>query len=403
MALEIGLAWVDVTPPVGATMVGYTARQATGVGHPLRAEAVACRDGDGDRGGGGWVLVSVDAIGFTGEFSRRVRGRMAEVTGLPAEAHVLCGTHTHSGPSTIVFGRGESMGEVDRAYLAELEEKLVGLVREAWAGASPGVFETAWTEARELGHNRRVQREDGWGNEWEDVEGRHPGFFDPAVLLVAVRRPNGKRDGLIVNYGCHPVTLGPSSLELSADYVGYMKDRLEAEGAAGLVTFALAACGNINPRACIRVGAEHPKAMGEALAAVVMKAMGELKAVEPGAVASASAAWSITRTREGKKGRRKAGDVTETEVVAARAGELGLIAGPGELFSEFNKPLRAMHPARDTLIVTLANEYPGYIPTDAAQAEGAYEVTMAPCDGLEGALMETARAAVDGIQIEVSE
>ena len=345
------------------------------------------------------MLVSVDCIGFTGDFSRPVRQRMSEVTGLAPEAHVLAGTHTHSGPSTIVFGRGEDLNEVDKAYLKELEEKLVGLVREAWEGAKPGVFEAAWTEARELGHNRRIQHEDGtWGNEWEDVDGtKHPGFFDPAVLVVAVRRPGGEREGLIVNCGIHPVTLGPKSLDLSGDYVSYMKDRLEAEGGLtgkGIVTFVLAACGNINPRTCIRVGAEYPKAMGEALAEKVLAVMGELKAVEAGDVAVGSAPWRIKRERQGKQGRWAVGHVTQTEVVAARAGELGLIAAPGELFSEFNRPLREMSPARQTLIVTLANEYPGYIPTRQAEREGAYEVTMAPCAGLEAALMETARAAV---------
>ncbi len=390
-ALHIGLASADITPPAGVEMAGYRARQAEAVGHHLRAEALVCLGEEGKS----WALVCCDLIGFPGEISSRVRAAMGKAAGLEPSSIILAGTHTHSGPATVAFGRGEEMKEVDRIYLEGLEESLVSLVKRARDDAKPGTFEVAWSEADDLIHNRRVRNEDGsWGNEWEDADGNHPGYTDPSLLLVAVRRPGGKLEAIIVNYGCHPVTLGPSSLEISGDYVSYLKDRIEAETGVEQAMFATAACGNINPRICIRSGEQYPKAMGEALAGVVLEALEELQPIENVPVAAHSEPWSIVRTRDGKKGRGNAGDTTEAEVMAVRAGELVVIAAPGEVFSEFNAMLRGISPAQHVVVVTLANQYPGYIPTDKGQEQGAYETAMAPCENLEQALLGKAAAAL---------
>ncbi|MEX0744515.1 MAG: neutral/alkaline non-lysosomal ceramidase N-terminal domain-containing protein [Phycisphaeraceae bacterium] len=397
--LHIGVASVDITPPLGAVMVGYRSRRATSIAHPLRAEAMVCRGP-----GGAWALITSDTIGYTRAFADPVRAAIAEALGIPAGAVVLSGTHTHSGPCSIVFGRGEKLDPLDRDYLDELSGKLVALAQRAADDAQPGSFEVAYTRAPDVAHNRRIQREDGtWANEWEDREGKHPGYYDPAIMLVAVRRPDGRRDALLVNFGCHPVVLGPQSLALSGDYVGYLRRQLDAEANAGLTLFALAACGDINPRTCIQTDEAHPGALGEKVARLVLDALPGLEPVAASAVASCCVEWSITRTREAGKYKgapgRNAGDVFETPIVALRAGELGIIAAPGELFSEYNAMLRAASPTRHTLVVTLANDYPGYLPTDEAQRQGAYETTMAPADHLEQPLMQHAAAAFAGVEV----
>ena len=42
-------------------------------------------------------------------------------------------------------------------------------------------------------------------------------------------------------------------------------------------------------------------------------------------------------------------------------------------------PHRILEPRANTIVVELANAYPGYIPTKRAYAEGAYEVISARC------------------------
>ncbi len=94
----------------------------------------------------------------------------------------------------------------------------------------PGSFEVAATKAARLGHNRPVIENGVCRDEWEDLAGTHTGFFDSTVLLIGVRRTDGRLDALVVNYGCHPVTLGPKNLQISADYVGCLKDEIEHNG-----------------------------------------------------------------------------------------------------------------------------------------------------------------------------
>ena len=396
--LLIGLATCDITPPVGATLVGYKPRASTSLAHALRAEALFVKDA---ASGAAWVLVTSDMIGYPREYVNQVRAKVAQKTDLAPEALLISGTHTHSGPAVTYFGTG-TPSDLDTQYLTTLQGRLVDLVAAAMAAAQPGTFEVAWTEAPTLGSNRRIEGPDGkWINEWIDADGKHPGYFDPAVLLVAVRRPGGSLDRLLVNYGCHPVVLGPQSLAISADYVGYMKDALEASGKVASAAFALAGGGNINPRFCIQEGAEHPKAMGQKLAAIVLTALDKLRPVAPGRVVAHQQEWNVVRTRDSMKRKDRphsqAGDTIPTEIQAFRAGDLGLVSLPGELFSEYAKWLREAAPTRDTLVVSLANDYIGYLPTDQAQAEGAYETNMAPAEALEKSLLAAAAKAFKAI------
>ncbi len=393
--LLIGIASVDITPPVGVTLSGYTPRISRSIGHALRAEAMACRRGDK-----AWVLVASDTIGYGRDDVAEIRDRIRQACGLPGEAVMICATHTHSGPATL-FG-GDGLNDLDRQYLADLKGKLADVAVAAFRSAEPGRLETTWTEAPSLAHNRRVKGEDGaWGNEWWDPDGKHPGYVDPSVMLVGVRRPDGCLAALMVNYGCHPVTLGYDSFAVSPDYPGYLKDALERQAVAGTVLFVNAGGGNVNPRVCIEVGDEHPRKMGEALAAIVASAVGRLAPVADGPLAWRREPWTLVRTREPRKPLDRpgfhVGDSIPTEIQALRVGDLGLIGLPGELFSEYSRMLRDISSVPQTVVVQLANDCISYLPTDEAMAQGAYESKSAPVEGMQDMIMEHAGKAFAAI------
>ena len=394
----IGVASVDITPPIGVKLVGYGSRKtpSVGVGHRLRAEALAC-----EGPGGCWALVTSDLIGYGREMVLAVRKAAARKTGIPAGAILVSGTHTHSGPSVRAFLKDGEKGPLDRQYAEECEKKLANLVAEAWEGRKPGSFEVAWTDAPDLASNRRIQLADGsWVNEWQDFEGKHPGYFDPTVLLIGVRRPGGRLRALLVNYGCHPVTLGPSSYRISADYPGYLKDYLEAQGVCGTVLFGLAGGGNINPRVCIMVGAEHPRRMGEALGRIVLEAVPKLSPVAAGQVGAGRSEWTFVSQREPRMRQPGAKPEPEkkvtTELQALRAGDVLFLAIPGELFSEYVALFRDASPVPATAVISLANDSVGYLPVDGAVPQGGHEVRFAAAHNIQETLVAHAKKAMDG-------
>lgn len=385
--LNIGIACMDITPPPGVTLSGYTPRISTGTGHRLRAEALYCQGAQAS-----WVVITSDIIGYPQSFVKAVRREIAIKSGLSEDSVLVSGSHTHSGPAVLWFGDGEA-GTLDREYTSGLQNNLVALVEAAKQASAPGSFEAGWGEAPLLGSNRRIFRDGQWVNEWQDETGKHTGYFDPAILMLGVRRPDQtEHAALLINYGVHPVVLGPQSLMISADYPGYMKDALEASGCTGITLFALAGSGNINPRICIKDREEYPQRTGEALAAVIKNAVKALSPVAGSRTAACRLKWNFDRTRHAGKMAGQSGTVS-TEIQILRAGELAIIGIPGELFSEFNCMIRSASPFTYTVIVSMANDYIGYLPTDAAQAEGAYEPTMAPAGQMERMIMDQVCAA----------
>jgi hypothetical protein len=88
MALRVGPAIVDITPPAGLQMAGFGARTepAKGAHDALTVRAIAVND---------TALVVADIIGIDQELSRRVRDACV----LPAGRVVITALHNHGGPA----------------------------------------------------------------------------------------------------------------------------------------------------------------------------------------------------------------------------------------------------------------------------------------------------------------
>jgi len=377
----VGVAAVDITPPVGIILAGYRERVSTSIGHRLRAEALVCGTGRTR-----WVLISAETLGFPAAFVRTVRRAITRRTGIPGDRIMITATHTHSGPLT--HAPRLRRGSRESLYRQRLGDKLVALVARAAQSASPGTLETAICQADAWGHNRRVRTADStWGNEWEDRQRRHRGYFDGSIMMLGVRRPAGHLDAVLINYGSHPVTLGPQSLAISGDYVSYLKDALERQGVAGTVLFGLGGHANINPPICIRESPRHAQAMGKAIAKVISKALAKLRPVAGQMSAAAQVLWRLRRNRRAPSGKGLPGTGRDgwldSEIMALRAGDFGIVSVPGELFSEYVAMIRRDSPVAHTMVLSLGNDYIGYFPTDKAAQEGAYEARMAPAPRLE--------------------
>ncbi|MBI4220638.1 MAG: hypothetical protein HY682_10865, partial [Chloroflexi bacterium] len=108
--------------------------------------------------------------------------------------------------------------------------------------------------------NRRPRTEKGFvftGRNWD-------GFADRQVLVVAIDDLEGKPVATLVNYACHPTTLGPANRMLSPDYPGHMRRTVEMN-VGGLCLFLQGAAGNQGPVITFVGDIESPRKLGRRL------------------------------------------------------------------------------------------------------------------------------------------
>jgi hypothetical protein len=198
--LEAGFGESDITPAVGGDKLVYLAgfghnRVAAKVHDPLFARAVVLKH-DGRK----VALVSVDLVGFFHPHVVRVR------ESLPGFTYVLVSsTHNHEGPDTLgLWGPNAFKSGVDKEYLKSVEEKVVKAVKAADAAAKPVSAALGTARGPELLH-----------------DAREPYVKHDELTAVRFQGADDKAVGIVVQWNCHPETLGSKNTELSADYVGY--------------------------------------------------------------------------------------------------------------------------------------------------------------------------------------
>lgn len=200
----------------------------------------------------------------------------------------------------------------------------------------------------------------------------------------------------LINYACHPVILGPPSLAVSADYVGQVRESVEAATDAPML-FIQGACADINPLGGVR-GADDTncKKLGAILADEVWRVYA---AIEPGSTdhglaahqvelelplqpstAQKSGTWNLGGTLDqrfpwaaemGEHGARM-------EVQAFALGDLALISVAAEPFVETGLATKKASPFGEaTFFAGYANGCVGYVPTAQAIPLGGYEVEEA--------------------------
>ena len=221
-SLVAGYGEKIITPPLGVDLTGYgyyLDRRAESVLGDLKVRVLFLRK-NADR----IVLISCDLLGLTVEFSDKVRKEIALQQNLAIANVLLACIHTHSGPASQSL-RG--CGAVKPDYLT----KLVTLIKEAVASAVANQEEAEFSCGVEtiepIGFNRRN------GN-FEPI--------DPLLKFAVFKRRSNKI--YLVNYACHPVTLGPTKA-ISADWPGALTHEIEEKGNHGI--FFQGFCGDIDP------------------------------------------------------------------------------------------------------------------------------------------------------------
>lgn len=262
-----GAAVVDITPPLPVDVLGYVrrARAPRRVRSALQARAVVLRSGSTTV-----VIVAGDVVGLTTEMADRIREAVGAAVGCPPAGVLLNSSHSHAAPwpgATIKLG-----GEFDGWTDVELGwwEQVPALYASAAVQAAERLVEVrvggATGRAPGIAVNRRERTPDG-----RTILGWNPeGFVDeevPAIRIdAAPERRRDRRVATLVGFGCHPVTVGPEVDAVSSDFVGPLRQRLDAHLGGGTTIFLQGAAGNILPLEAFGEDDADDEPMGHRLA-----------------------------------------------------------------------------------------------------------------------------------------
>ncbi|MEK7832453.1 MAG: neutral/alkaline non-lysosomal ceramidase N-terminal domain-containing protein [Acidobacteriota bacterium] len=363
--LSAGVVRVEITPPVGHLMGGYGARQGPSIGvhDPLFATVLLLK-----ADGVSLAIISCDVLSFPSErILTLARERKL------ADHVLIAATHNHSGPVT---WRDKSWPTPDRSWFAETEDKILAAIEEASKKLFPARIAAGFGEIY-LGHNRRKVSADGKVTMfWRNAERLPTSPVDPTVGVIRVDDETGKPRAVLVNYACHAVVLGPDNRQISADYPGYLRQRIERELPGALCLFAQGGAGDINPYPDKQPVAENgfgeAEKTGNALAEEVLKVAAKLK---PAANAS-SKLQAISEVREF----RDRWDATKTIKAGLTTlllnNNIAIATLPGEPFVDLQIALRDKSEVANTFLFgytfSAGGEWVGYLPTIRAAAEGGY-------------------------------
>ncbi len=291
-SLRVGVADVDITPPVGFPMAGYYhERLADGSIDSLQAKAIVFRDADAKAGAGGETaaaLVVCDLIGIATDLSKAVRQRASEKTGIPVSNIVISATHSHTAPDymkELYLKLGSDNQQPLRAsYIEKLISGPVDAIVKAYAAAKPVTLECgSATQATPVSFNRRSVMRDGSVKTWQSHDNpevvRAAGPIDSEIALLNVRDEAGKSLGVLSNFALHLDTVG--GMKWSADYPYFIEQTLrKAAGADVISIFGTGCCGDINhvnPRSKERNKADF---IGNSIGESIQKQLGQLKRLE---------------------------------------------------------------------------------------------------------------------------
>lgn len=206
--LEIGIAAVDVSPPVGKKpvyMAGFGQnRVATKIHDPIMARAIVLHDGKQKL-----AMVSVDVVGLFLPFVDKIRKDLAGFDHVMVSA-----THNHEGPDTMgLWGSSPFRSGIDPDYMKTLHNGIIDAVKKADQKRQSATAKIGTQAAPELIRDTRL-----------------PILLHDDVVAISFHDPESNKPiGLLVQWNCHPELLDDKNTEISADHVGYTVDKLEKE------------------------------------------------------------------------------------------------------------------------------------------------------------------------------
>lgn len=413
--LQLGYGRVSITPSVSVPLNGYgtsTNRMSTEVLNDLYVTCLAMNDGNNTA-----LLFSQDLMISSATLTPKLRSDLTAAVGVPGANIFFAATATYSSPDL------KSKHENIAGYVTMYKEAVVQAAKDAIADMAPAKMFSATTDVEGMSFTHHYTMEDG------TVEDAYYGFFDREITghaaepdttmrLVKVERVD-KPAVLMINWQCRPTMTGSKDkTQVSSDFIGYLRDKVEADSGMKPIYFT-GAYGEVSPTSLIE-SEDHGldvKAYGEKLADYALQAVsGELTEMGGKSIGSytvagygiklnhadedrVEAAKKIVEERKEKgydvadktakaQGFRsvyEAGSIAyrperkekePIEISVLRFGDMGFLMAPLALFSTSADEYLAKAPTKFAFMLCQSNAAWNTIPSQEAFAYGGYEADV---------------------------
>ncbi len=424
--LRAGAATSNITPSLGCSLAGgMTDRLGTEVHDELHVRSLAL-----DNSETRLAIATVDSCAVPRTILDHAKDLIRNHAGIPASHILIAATHTHSAPpATHLF-----QSVPDPHYVDWLAVRIADCVRLAVIRLQPARIGWALGREERLVFNRRYFMKPGtippdpFGRTTDRVQMNPPagspniikaaGPTDSQVAVLAVESLDGHPIAVLGNYALHYVG-GTGSGHISADYFAVWARAMRRLAGQPVVAILSNGCsGNINGINFLAPPARHPpyeqmERYAGILAAECYRAWRAIEFQEtvdlgaaleeldletrlPNADDVAAARKILTSAGAGPYKERSHIYARETVILnesypktvktpvqALRIGSLGIATFPGEAFVEMGLEVKARGPFQPTMLIELANDYRGYIPTVENHELGGYETWRAKSSYLE--------------------
>ncbi|MCX5659938.1 MAG: neutral/alkaline non-lysosomal ceramidase N-terminal domain-containing protein [Planctomycetota bacterium] len=249
-SLIAGVARRDITPPVGiySRMWGAAKHDVSeGTHKPLSVTSMVFKQ---DRKSDLFVLISIDMalLGDLGgaDDSASVMGPLFKTLKLDRSRVIVNCTHTHGSPWSATSRAHNPGGHMIAPFLAHIGQAILESTREALELAAPATL--TWATGKcSLAANRDLPDPDK--SKKRVVCGYNPNIVADDTLLVGrlTRDLDNKTIATIVNYACHPTTLAWLNKLISPDFIGSMREVVEAHTGGAPSLFLQGASGELAP------------------------------------------------------------------------------------------------------------------------------------------------------------
>ncbi len=365
-ATTAGAAVVDVTPDkiTGVNLAGYQPRKSDGLHDPITVRCVVIDDGSTKM-----AIVTFDLIGLYYDDIMKAVFAASDKSGIPVDNIVVHSIHTHSGPDTLgLWGGGP------KTYKQKLFDGAAACVASAASHMKPveAFFASGNVEGRNI--NRRHPETDN---------------VDKTLAVMELRGLDGKAIATLVNFACHPVVLGSDNSKITADYVHYLRSKLEAER-GGTSLFVSRDIGDANPPAINkevyeRKGGtfEMAESLGHALAGDVISLLKDAKSY-PIDIRIAMKPLSLPIENKQFLGLARGGLIKrtikdgafQTKVALVDFGPAQIITFPGEALTAVGAEAAKLLPGKVKFLFGLTFDEIAYIVPPAEWDGARYEESM---------------------------